>query len=112
MRRLDPDHPGPPYLDLADAVRAAIRDGEYTPGDRLPSRASLARHFGVSPMTVQSALRVLRDEGTIVTRQGSGAYVRETPAAPRDLAAEVDALRARVEALERQLGRGTTPFER
>jgi DNA-binding GntR family transcriptional regulator len=51
-------------------------------------------------MTVQNALRVLRDENVIVSRQGSGVYVRRVPSPPRNLAAELDDLRRRVEALE------------
>lgn len=68
---------GTPYRQVADAIRDAIEDGEYPPKSRLPSRVDLSTHFGVSPMTVQSALRVLRDEGTIVSRQGDGVFVAE-----------------------------------
>jgi DNA-binding GntR family transcriptional regulator len=101
VNRLDPDDTRPPYLQICDAVRDAIRSGEYPPEASLPTRPAMARHFGVSPMTVQSAIRVLRDEGVVVTRPGSGVYVRHVPDVPRDLAAEIDELRARIDRLER-----------
>lgn len=100
MRALDPDDGRSPYLQVADAIRDAITAGEWQPGQRLPSRIVLTRHFAVSPMTVQNALRVLRDEGVIVSRQGSGVFVH-TDAPPRaDVHAELAELRARVEELE------------
>jgi DNA-binding GntR family transcriptional regulator len=100
MRTLDPNDGRSPYLVVADAIRDAINAGEWTSGQRLPSRIKLTKHFGVSPMTVQNALRVLRDEGLIVSRQGSGVFVH-TDAPPRaDVHAELAELRARVEQLE------------
>lgn len=101
MRHLDPDDSRAPYLQVADAIRNAVTDGLYAPAEALPSRANLAAHYAVSPMTIQNAVRVLRAEGLVVTRPGSGVYVRQKPAAPRDLAAEIDDLRRRIEALER-----------
>lgn len=61
----------------------------------------MADHFGVAPMTVQNALRVLRGDGVITTRQGTGSYVREVPAPARDLAADVYELHDQVARLER-----------
>lgn len=48
-------------------------------GDRLPPEAELAALFEVAPMTVRSALRVLRDHGLVVTRRGrhAGTFVAE-----------------------------------
>ncbi|MEV8439146.1 GntR family transcriptional regulator [Actinosynnema sp. NPDC051121] len=73
---LDPDDSRPPYRQVASALREAITTGRYAPGAKLPSRAQLAADYGVAPMTVQSALRELRGEGLVVSRQGSGVYVR------------------------------------
>jgi DNA-binding GntR family transcriptional regulator len=70
-----------PYRQVADAIRDAIEDGEFPPKSRLPSRTELVEHFAVSPMTIQHALRVLREEGVTVSRQGDGVFVRED--APR-----------------------------
>jgi periplasmic divalent cation tolerance protein len=103
VRQLDPDDDRAPYLQVAEAIREAIADGYYRQGDPLPSRAHLAEHFSVAPMTVQNALRVLRDEGVIVSRQGSGVFVRTVPAAPRDLAADTDDLIERVDQIQQLL---------
>ena len=74
---LDPDDPRPPYQQVANAVRAAILTRKFAPGEKLPSGNELAKRYGVARMTVQQAIRLLRDEGLIVSRQGSGVYVRE-----------------------------------
>ncbi|WP_019806721.1 GntR family transcriptional regulator [Saccharomonospora halophila] len=82
MDGLDPDDPRPPYQQIANALRAAILTRKFEPGEKLPSGTVLAKRYGVARMTVQQAIRVLRDEGLIVSRQGSGAYVRERTERP------------------------------
>jgi DNA-binding transcriptional regulator YhcF (GntR family) len=79
---LDPDDPRPPYIQVAGALRAAILTKTFEPGDQLPSGSQLAARYGVARMTVQQAIRVLRDEGLVVSRQGSGVFVRERTARP------------------------------
>jgi DNA-binding transcriptional regulator YhcF (GntR family) len=79
---LDPDDPRPPYIQVAGALRAAILTRTFEPGDQLPSGSQLAARYGVARMTVQQAVRVLRDEGLVVSRQGSGVFVRERTARP------------------------------
>ncbi len=64
---LDPDDPRPPYVQVANALRAAILTKKFAAGDKLPSRAELAKAYNVAPMTVQNALRELREEGLIVS---------------------------------------------
>ena len=44
---------------------------------RFPSGSELAQRYGVARMTVQQAVRLLREERLVVSRQGSGIYVRE-----------------------------------
>jgi len=85
-----PDDPRPPYVQVANPLRAAILTRTFQPGDRLPSRAELARRYNVAPMTVQSALRELRDEGLIVSRQGSGVFVRERTERPVGLRPHIE----------------------
>jgi len=87
---LDPDDPRPPYVQVANALRAAILARTFTPGEQLPSGAELANRYGVARMTVQSALRVLRDEGLIVSRQGSGVFVRARTERPVGLRPHVE----------------------
>jgi DNA-binding transcriptional regulator YhcF (GntR family) len=82
MAALDPDDPRPPFQQLAGVLRAAILTKKYGPGDQLPSGNDLARTYDVSRATVQDALRVLKNEGLIVSVQGRGVYVRERTTRP------------------------------
>jgi GntR family transcriptional regulator len=66
----------PKYLQIADALKAAIELGEYGPGDRLPGENVLAPQYGVSPMTARRALRVLTSQGLAESRKGAGFFVQ------------------------------------
>jgi DNA-binding transcriptional regulator YhcF (GntR family) len=88
--QLDPDDPRPPYLQVAAALRAGILTRKFTPGEKLPSGQALAEHFGVARMTVQQAVRILRDEGLVVSRAGSGVYVRERTERPVGLRPHIE----------------------
>lgn len=79
---LDPDDPRPPYQQVAQALRAAILTRKFEPGDKLPSLNELPEQYSVARMTVQQAMRLLREEGLIVSRQGSGVFVRERTERP------------------------------
>jgi DNA-binding transcriptional MocR family regulator len=67
---------GPLYRRLAEAIRAAIRRGELPSGTRLPTERALAVELSVSRSTVVAAYDLLRDEGWLESRQGSGTWVR------------------------------------
>lgn len=77
MEPLDPDDPRPPFQQVANALRAAIRTRRFAPGAQLPSLNELSKAYDVSLMTVQKALGVLKDEGLVISRQGKGSYVRQ-----------------------------------
>jgi DNA-binding transcriptional regulator YhcF (GntR family) len=87
---LDPDDSRPPYLQIAHALRAGILTKKLGPGEQLPSGPELARQYGVARMTVQQALKVLRDEGLVFSRPGSGVYVRERTEKPVGLRPHVE----------------------
>ena len=53
--------------------------GEFPVNARLPSETELGRRFGASRPVVREALARLRDDGIIVSRQGSGSYVKRRP---------------------------------
>lgn len=72
----------PLYRRLVDALRHDIANGVHTVGDRLPTEDALCRRFGVSRHTVREALRALRDEGLIASRQGAGTTVVRRTARP------------------------------
>ena len=91
MTALDLDDPRPPYLQVANMLRAAILTKKLAPGERLPSQTDLAKRYGVARMTVQQSLRILRDENLIVSRQGSGVFVRERTGKPVGLRPHIEA---------------------
>lgn len=82
MEALDPDDPRPPYRQIANALRAAILTRKLAPGEQLPSGPELARRYGVAKATAENAIRTLKDEGLVVSRQGSGVFVRERTERP------------------------------
>jgi GntR family transcriptional repressor for pyruvate dehydrogenase complex len=67
------------YQTIVDAILAAIGQGEYAPGKRLPSERELADRFGVSRPTVREAMIALEIRGVVEPRHGSGIYVTEAP---------------------------------
>lgn len=74
-----PDIPGlPKYAQLRDMLLAAIEQGHWKPGEKLPTEQELARTMPYSLGTVQRALRALVEEGIVVRMQGSGTYVTES----------------------------------
>lgn len=87
---LDLDDPRPPYQQVAASLRNAITTRTFQPGDKLPSQAELSKQFGVARMTVQQALRLLKEEGLVASRQGSGMFVRERTARPVGLRPHVE----------------------
>lgn len=103
---LDLDDPQHPYRQVAARLRVAIETGALPVGERLKSVRELAQEHGVSPGTVQQALRLLRDEGLITTWQGRGTFVRsqsgdtvDDPATPT-ADERVDEILDRLERLE------------
>ncbi len=59
------------YQQVATELRAAIADGVYPPGTRLPSESQLAASYGVARGTVRQALATLGSDGLVSTRQGA-----------------------------------------
>jgi GntR family transcriptional regulator len=96
----------PAYLQVADELRTEITSGRLKPGERLPSVRDLSVRFEIAAVTVQSALRVLREEGLIVSRSTRGYFVRdelpEPPAPSPEYALIRDQLRV-VQATVEQL---------
>jgi len=100
-----PNDPRPPYVQVADDLRAAITAGRYAPGERLPSNRDLAQEYGVALMTMQRALGALADEGLVALYRSRGTFVRSPDADQQPqptldgLAQEVRELRATVQGL-------------
>jgi GntR family transcriptional repressor for pyruvate dehydrogenase complex len=80
-----PHQPQTLVVQVRDALRARIAEGEFKPGDRLPSEARLTEGFGVSRTVVREAIAALRSDGLVEPRQGAGVFVLPPPP-PDDLA--------------------------
>ncbi len=69
--------PSARYAEIKTYLAQAISSGRLAPADRLPSESDLVGQFGVSRMTVNRALRELKDEGLITRHAGVGSFVAE-----------------------------------
>jgi DNA-binding transcriptional MocR family regulator len=67
--------PGPGYAALAAALRSLVLDGRLPVRARLPSERELAVALGVSRTTTAAAYDLLRGEGFVESRRGSGSRV-------------------------------------
>ena len=72
--------PAPLVAQIVAQLRAALADGQFAAGDRLPSTRALAVSLGVSRTVVTTAYAQLFAEGWLEVRHGSGTYV--APGAP------------------------------
>ncbi|MFI8524778.1 GntR family transcriptional regulator [Promicromonospora sukumoe] len=66
---------GSPYRQIAGELRARILAGDLRPGDRVPSVRQIAQRWGVAVATATRVTAVLRDEGLVEARVGSGTVV-------------------------------------
>jgi DNA-binding FadR family transcriptional regulator len=86
---------------LAGIIRAEIYTGGRAAGEQLPSAVDLAEEYGVPLKVVRDVLRLLLDQGLIVSRRPQGNFVRArqatTVAALRLLLSEAGELLSGVE---------------
>ena len=65
----------PRYLQVAQAIEAEIRAGQWTPGNAVPSRNQLAERFGIARETAARAHAWLARAGYLVAVPGVGMVV-------------------------------------
>ncbi len=98
----------PLYLQIKGFVTEGLGNGEWKPGEPIPSEGDLARRYGVSQGTVRKAIDEMAAENLLVRRQGKGTFVathhearsqfrflRLAPDAARDEASESRVLECR-----------------
>lgn len=78
------DTPKSQYTQIAELLRARIADQTYPSGQPLPSEDRLAEELGVSRVTVNRAIALLRVSGDVRVRRGIGTVVRPLPKINRD----------------------------
>jgi GntR family transcriptional regulator / MocR family aminotransferase len=81
---LDPDANGTLQSRIQERVAEAILSGRFRAGERLPSSRALARHLGVSRITVTLAYGELLSDDYLTSRGRSGYYVSEDAPRPAD----------------------------
>src|ERR1700733_6731158 len=116
----------PPYLQLVQQVRQAVRMGVLDVGDQLPTVKEVVAELAINPNTVQKAYRELEHDGVVEGRQGVGTFVARRPNGPppgtqvrlaRGLTKWVESARAEgmddesMESLLRETLHGTTAVE-
>jgi len=70
---IDPLGPDFAYIQVANDIATRIDLGEIS--HKLPAERALAEEYGVAYQTVRHAMKVLRERGLIITRQGRGTFV-------------------------------------
>lgn len=66
--------------DLAyEKILSIIVSGEFQVGSKMPSEQALSTQLSVSRPVLRQALKQLREDGIIVSRQGSGSFVQRRP---------------------------------
>src|SRR6201994_3444957 len=80
--RIDGRSAVPPYLQIAQQVRQALRMGVLDVGDKLPTVREVVSATAVNPNTVLKAYRDLEREGLLEARAGHGTFVRNRPPGP------------------------------
>ena len=68
-------HGGPRFLQIADALQAAVVDGSLKPGDRLPPQRQLAAQLDVDLTTITRAYDEARRRNLLEGRGARGTYV-------------------------------------
>lgn len=100
----------PIYLQLVEHIQQKILNGEYQPGEKLPSVRDLAAEAAVNPNTMQKALAELERGGLVFAQRTSGRFITDDAAKIRRLRqAAALALARRFLADLKQLG--ITPAE-
>jgi GntR family phosphonate transport system transcriptional regulator len=65
------------WKQVEQVLVGEIWDGQFHPGDRLPSEAALAERFGVNRHTIRRTLAELVSQNIVRVENGRGAFVRE-----------------------------------
>ncbi|MFF0742898.1 GntR family transcriptional regulator [Streptomyces sp. NPDC004111] len=69
-----------PRVELYERIVAAIHDGTYPPGTKLPSEPVLAAALGVGRPALREVLILLQEDGLITRKHGVGSRVNQPPA--------------------------------
>lgn len=80
--RIDPRSGSPPYFQIVQQVKDALRLGTLRVGDQLPTVREAATSATINPNTVMKAYRELELEGLVTSRAGTGTFIQRSLAGP------------------------------
>ena len=66
------------YYQIYEALKKDVADNIYNSGDKLPSENHLSKRFEVNRHTVRRALQILKNEGILFSKRGSGVIVQDS----------------------------------
>ena len=72
----------PPYIQIVQQVKHALRLGMLQPGDQLPTVKQVVAAVAINPNTVLKAYRDLERDGLVEGRPGLGTFVLKRPEGP------------------------------
>lgn len=65
----------PMYLQIMDQIKSLVAQGDWQPGEKVPSIRELAVASKVSVITVKRAYQELERDGVLLTQAGVGSFV-------------------------------------
>ena len=65
----------PLYIQLKNLIIQRIKDGEYLPGEKIPSEREMSSLYHINRMTVKHAINALIDEGYLFRVKNNGTFV-------------------------------------
>lgn len=63
---------------VLDSIQKSVRDGEFKPGQLLPSEREMSEMYGVGKSSIREAVKMLQVLGAVESAQGKGTYLRES----------------------------------
>ena len=73
--KVDPHHALPLYAQVEAILTAAIADGTFPSGSRLPNEDELVERYAVSRTTIRQTIQNLVRRGLVEIRRGKGTFV-------------------------------------
>lgn len=74
---INPNSNVPLYKQVLNILKEQIGNGKFKEGDKLPPELTLMHEFGVSRITIRSAISELVEDGVLVRSQGKGTFVAQ-----------------------------------
>ena len=83
--------------EIIDSVLKMISDGNWEPGEKLPSQRNLANQMDVSMASLREALYSLQAMGVLEMRHGAGTYITSNVINPNEKMIELSLLLGRLD---------------